>query len=119
MPDDWEDEIGLNKFYPEDRNLKLGDGTTFLEVYLNSLAEPKTGVGIRELDVITEMKVFPNPATSKFTVQYSLEQNTEVEFKLIDMSGRVVIADERENQYSGFNSKTIYTSTKRNIFFKC
>jgi pectate lyase len=36
MPDEWEDEHGLNKENPEDRNLFAPDGYTMLEKYLNT-----------------------------------------------------------------------------------
>jgi len=37
MPDSWEDDNGLNKNDPEDRNNIGPDGYTMLEIYLNSL----------------------------------------------------------------------------------
>ena len=37
MPDRWEDNNGLNKNDPEDRNNVGSDGYTMLEKYLNSL----------------------------------------------------------------------------------
>ena len=37
MPDDWEDENGLEKSNPDDRNNVSSDGYTMLEIYLNSI----------------------------------------------------------------------------------
>jgi hypothetical protein len=119
MPDAWEDEMGLNKFYPEDRNNVLEDGTTVLEAYLNSLVNyENSGVGLESIKLLTDLKVYPNPASIIATVQYQLENESQLKYRLIDMSGKTVMENQVERQYSGFNSFNLdVNQLKKGVYF--
>ena len=122
MSDEWEDEMGLNKFYPEDRNNLLEDSTTVLETYLNSITTiaDSSGVGIKMIDLLSKLKVYPNPATILATVQYHLENEAEMQYRLMDMAGRTVLQSQIDHQWGGFNSFNIDVSQlKKGVYYLC
>jgi len=93
MPDEWEDEKGLDKNDPSDRNLRNDLGYTNLEVYLNSIVagERIIEVGVDDLTVKTrDVRVFPNPASSQVSVQYSVQSLVPATLEIVDLSGRVL-----------------------------
>jgi hypothetical protein len=117
MPDEWEDEIGLDKNNPEDRNMEMGDGTTVLELYLNSLVDSDIGSRVKEIQVVDDLNVFPNPVANIANIQFSLRMPNHVNIAVFDISGREV-KKSGFNAVSGFNSKKIDVSTLKNgIYF--
>lgn len=49
-----------------------------------------TIVGVGELDNLTQLNVYPNPATDKLSVSITLQSNADLALSLYDMSGRMV-----------------------------
>lgn len=49
-----------------------------------------TIVGVGELDNMSQLNVYPNPATDKLNVSIALQSNADVALVLYDMSGRMV-----------------------------
>ncbi|MCF8357230.1 MAG: T9SS type A sorting domain-containing protein [Prolixibacteraceae bacterium] len=90
MPDEWEDDNGLDKGDDSDRNLVNDDGYTNLEVYLNSLVGIEEPVAVKQQVAFAEkVKVYPNPASGNVNVQFKTEKSTDAQIVVIDMSGRV------------------------------
>jgi hypothetical protein len=54
-------------------------------------------VGIVGLDLVSNLNVFPNPASAFVNVQLTLTENTDVRVELVDMNGRVVISENAGN----------------------
>ena len=48
-----------------------------------------------------EMKVIPNPASSDFSFEYSLEKTSSVKIELVSLTGQVVYTQSEENQVAG------------------
>lgn len=55
---------------------------------------------VDELAMSSEVKLFPNPASDRLTVQYTLNGNALLTFTVIDMNGKVV-AERQEKQAEG------------------
>ncbi|HKK81216.1 MAG TPA: T9SS type A sorting domain-containing protein [Prolixibacteraceae bacterium] len=117
MPDYWEDEVGVDKNDPEDRNMEMSDGTTVLELYLNSLVDSDIGSRVKEIQVVDDLNVFPNPVANIANIQFSLRMSNHVNIAVFDISGREV-KKSGFNAVSGFNSKKIDVSMLNNgIYF--
>jgi len=51
---------------------------------------PETKVSIIDLDELTGITLFPNPTNHEVNIEFELSNSTQVQFSLIDMSGRVL-----------------------------
>ncbi|MDA3816579.1 MAG: T9SS type A sorting domain-containing protein [Prolixibacteraceae bacterium] len=118
MPDYWEDEIGLDKNDPEDRNMELSDKTTVLELYLNSLVDNELGNLVNDIQVVNDLKVFPNPVRNTANVQFSLHGQRDVNLAIFDITGREVLNGGVVNGISGYNSLQLDVSMLNNgVYF--
>ena len=63
--------------------------------------------GIDEGSGISNLNAFPNPFTDEITINYSLNKESKVEFKLIDVLGREIILFSETKQQSGEQSLEI------------
>lgn len=52
-----------------------------------------TIVGVAEQLLVDQIKVYPNPTTDQLHLSIDVERSTKAELSLLDMSGRVVLAD--------------------------
>jgi hypothetical protein len=92
MPDWWEDENGLNKNNPEDRNDIPGpDGCTNLEKYLNgdhliSLIENEIVPESSELQLTN----YPNPFNAETRILYRIPIRSVVNISLYTLTGQKV-----------------------------
>lgn len=82
MPDWWENANSLDKNNPDDRNSinASSGGYTMLEVYLNSISETEdempdnpTGVAKSEARAQPHLRLYPNPASTSFSIEAVLE----------------------------------------------
>lgn len=88
------DSIGITLFAPQE------DGFT-----LNIISE--TALSVNEFNNgITEMVVYPNPATNEISLNFELKQQENVIFCIYDHSGRL-ISKWNQNLASGLHSKEI------------
>ena len=46
--------------------------------------------GINEADAVSDLNLFPNPATENFTLDYTLNAESKVEIKLVDLQGKLI-----------------------------
>jgi PKD repeat protein len=53
-----------------------------------------TGIGIEETELSRTLNIFPNPTDGAFTVNFSVDQSTEVSIRVLDALGRSVIVRE-------------------------
>ena len=60
--------------------------TWIAEIHAASLAY----LGINEDPKISDAKVFPNPVNDNFTMEFSLQKNTDITISVTDMNGRLV-----------------------------
>ena len=65
-----------------------------------NVVPPGTPLGINEYDFIRELTLYPNPSTDEFTVEISGNNNADLKFEILDISGRLV--------YESFESNSGY-----------
>lgn len=96
MPDNWEDEKGLDKNNPDDRNGFLNnDEFTNLEIYLAELVGKDIGTAIKNIYAAeSSVSVYPNPFTNEIKIS-SNELISKAD--LYDFSGRkqLSVSDEK------------------------
>ena len=77
-----------------------------------------TGSSVIMMEQVSGLKVYPNPAHNLATIVYSLEKDAQLQFAIVDMTGRIVMQKEMEKQFSGFNSFNIdLTELKKGVYF--
>lgn len=47
-------------------------------------------LGKEELSVNSDFRIYPNPAANEVNIRFSLEDNSEIEIEVVDLSGKVV-----------------------------
>ena len=57
---------------------------------------------------LTTISTFPNPFRNELNVTVNIEYNAEVELKLFDMEGRLVLTFDSERVKAGSNTITLY-----------
>ena len=66
-----------------------------------------TTIVIEQPEILNSLKVFPNPFTSGFTINYELTKNTPVQFSLYDYMGKVIKNYNSTNASIGTHQKHI------------
>jgi hypothetical protein len=118
MPDYWEDEVGLDRNDPEDRNMEMSNGTTVLELYLNSIIDEDLGNSVAEIQVVNDLKIFPNPVRDFANVQFEMNARRDVALSIYDITGRNVLNAANVMGVNGFNSLKIDVSGLNNgVYF--
>lgn len=56
-----------------------------------------SNVSINGIDMVTKFTAFPNPATTMLNVQLLLTESTDVKIELLDLTGKLVIAEDAGN----------------------
>lgn len=74
--------------------------------FLNSQA---TGV-TENIGMISELNVFPNPATSEIKMQFNLNENSNIVIDVLDITGRLVMNFLTEKTQAGTIIKTFNTA---------
>jgi parallel beta-helix repeat protein len=78
-----------------------------------SPCDPITSVPNDPVSGIRHLAVYPNPASDFATLLYTLERQTPVCLKLIDLNGKVIRVLVNENQSAGEYQETLVTSDLR------
>ncbi len=77
----------------------------------------KNNTGVDELKNINSFSMYPNPAQSTITLDFSIVQTAEVNINIIDITGRIVKEVSRENFATGANSVTVDIADLNNGFY--
>jgi len=70
--------------------------------------------GISDIDAVSAVSLFPNPATDEINVYFTLNNSTDVSVEIIDLNGRVIESHLLNNTTSGFNSTILNVSNYAN-----
>lgn len=70
--------------------------------------------GVATAEDLGSISMFPNPATDKVNLTYSLSKNQTVSVRLMDATGRQVSNINNENQQAGMHTEEINTSNLAN-----
>ena len=95
MPDDWENDNGLNPNDASDRNGTdlSSEGYTNLEVYLNYTVE-QGPTAINNIQPVvagfTLENNYPNPFNPTTTIKFSLDKGDDVSIKIYNVRGQLV-----------------------------
>lgn len=104
MPDDWENENGLNVNDDSDRNCIADNGYTMLENYINSLV-PAEETGIEQLPAVSKesrlLKNYPNPFNPITTIIFELTKAEHVTLSVYNALGQQVLVLAEKNFESG------------------
>jgi hypothetical protein len=86
----------------------LGGGPTVTNIIYQDVYQPgvfQLGVTPTQTDI--NLKIFPNPATDFIYVQYTLTNNSDLKFEILDITGRIVETIAYPNQPTGPGMQTI------------
>lgn len=78
---------------------------------LNSSSAVYNTVGLVNLEKDSKIGVYPNPASNAATIAVKLEETASVEISVVDVTGKVVYAKEKETLGLGQNEITINTES--------
>lgn len=89
--------------FANDNNTTTGDavGTQTL------LLRKDNGIGLDENAIASEFVVFPNPMVDRAELAFSLKQNAEVSYSIIDMNGKVMTQNDMGQRPSGVVRTTL------------
>ena len=93
IPDQWEEDNGLNINDASDRNLTNAQGYTMLEVYINSLIAPVSNRVAEPADLPTSHTVlrnYPNPFNPVTLIEFTLANSGYVHLAVFDIMGRKI-----------------------------
>lgn len=77
----------------------------------------KNTTSVVEVNAVSALKLYPNPASSQVAVEFDLNENSQVTIAIVDLSGKIV-GNTVSTQFSkGFNSVEISTSNLLNGFY--
>ena len=81
-----------------------GDPTADCEYYVDDIMLVNTtGVGVDELNNTSSFTVFPNPATTSTSIEISLDNESEVAVRVLDLLGKEVAA----KNYGVFSTSSV------------
>jgi hypothetical protein len=114
------DDTGVNLRITSDGGFVIG-GTADNQSSNSSLYLIKTNsmgqVGINENMLNENFTLFPNPNAGTFTVEFPPISQNKASFKIIDMTGRIVLEDDLEKDNLSFGSATITLSQIQDGFY--
>lgn len=61
-------------------------------------------------EIIVINKIYPNPVTTEFTVEYTLKEKSQVQIVLVSSKGNVVRKIQKNTQDTGFHQETMTCS---------
>ncbi len=69
-----------------------------------------TNVGIETLEVVSDVKVYPNPMVSQATIELSLSETSDVRVNIYDLQGRLMVEKVNEKLTTGKHQFTVNQS---------
>jgi len=70
--------------------------------------------GLNDLEFISNVSLFPNPATNEVSLQFTLSEISDITIKVIDLNGKVMETQNINNAISGSNTTTLNVSNYAN-----
>jgi len=83
--------------------------TTTMAADIRALLNTTTAIKENQ-SVVSDIIIFPNPASTEFKISLTLNENSHVIFDVLDITGRVVINAVNEKAQSGIYTKSINTT---------
>jgi hypothetical protein len=120
---DVDGNIGTTKLFCRFKRATTGsvrDSIKFNSANLVQQAIALTGkntTGIVEINSVSALKLYPNPASSQVAVEFELIENSQVTIAIVDLTGKIVGTSVSNQFNKGFNSVEIPTSDLLNGFY--
>lgn len=77
----------------------------------------KNTTGVVELNAVSALKLYPNPASNQVAVEFELNENSQVTIAIVDLTGKTVGTLVSNKFNKGFNSVEISTSNLLDGFY--
>ena len=87
-------------------------------IYTENIALKGSVTGINDIPVELEIKLWPNPVTSKLNIKYSGEYQSKINVEICDIMGKVVSTESYSNIYDG-QEFTINTESLKQGIYVC
>jgi hypothetical protein len=85
-------------------------------VYSENISLKASFTGVGDIKVEPEIKLWPNPVTSKLNVRYSGEYQSKVNVEICDIMGKLVSSEIISNVYDGFEFSVNTELLKQGIY---
>jgi len=77
-----------------------------------------SATGVVEIPLVSNIQVFPNPATDRITIEFDLTDNKEIEMGVKDVLGRTVKTGAKENLVAGHHRVQLpLTDLAKGVYF--
>ena len=73
------------------------------DVTIDWIAFQDLTTNVEEVDALDALHIYPNPATTELGVSFDLVENSDVALRLYDVTGRLVVTQNLDNQATGNN----------------
>jgi Secretion system C-terminal sorting domain/Metallo-peptidase family M12B Reprolysin-like len=93
--------------------------TSFLTVFIDVFGSPLLRKPKSSIDSKSLFNLYPNPADFKINLDYTLEENTDVDIKIFDTQGREVKSLKFPNQFKGYNQHILDVSVLSMGLYLC
>jgi pectate lyase len=104
MPDEWENEKGLNSTNPADANLDRNtDGYTNLEEYLNHVALQLENSTLVLQPEISKPCLFPIPCKNNLTLKLESKKDQTIDIAVLGIAGNKVLSFPSQQLFIGTN----------------
>jgi hypothetical protein len=71
-------------------------------------------VGLSELKSVSSLNIYPNPANTSANVSFELNNETDINIAVLDLTGKTIYTNQLGNMNSGTHNVTINTDTLSN-----
>lgn len=86
-------------------------------LYVDNLAFTGNVAGVKEISQITNLSIYPNPASEKISVDVTLQKSTSMKLQLLDLSGKVIKESYEANVSGKINRSIELTTLAKGIYF--
>ncbi len=99
-------------------------GNYYVDVYYNSACPISSSsiniinnLGLNDLNIISNLKLFPNPLKDKVTIEFELNESQQITFAVYDITGKKII-DESKDFLSGTNSHQLnFAALPKGVYY--
>jgi hypothetical protein len=120
---DVDGNIGTTKLFCRFKRATTGSVSDSIKFNSSNLVQQaialtgKNTTSVVEVNAVSALKLYPNPASSQVAVEFELNENSQVTIAIVDLTGKIV-GTTLSNQFNkGFNSVEIPTSDLLNGFY--
>lgn len=94
-----------------------GDSETYMQnlsIWTNVTTDP---AGIKETELLSNISVYPNPAKNYATLQYSVNENSEIVINITDITGKIIKSIRQHVAAGTYQHALDLTTIQEGIYF--